>query len=475
MNTLHVDLLVVGGGPAGTPLAMALARTGKKVLLVEDGPGLGGTCLFHGCVPSKIFRESAHVRSIISRAVEFGITTTGGVPAVDWAAIQTRRHAILNRRATAALKTARQLPALKVVFGRARFTGPHNARVEGADGIVEATFEEAVIATGSVANRLPVEGAESPGVLPSEGLIGIGYVPASIVVIGAGPIGVEMAQIFHMLGTRVTILEALPDILQPVDRPLSRRLGALLAAGGIPVETSAAVDRIETTPDGHRVHYHKDGTARSVDARVVLTVVGRRPNIDNLGLENTKVDFDAHGIKVDRDLRTAEPHIYALGDVVGQPMFAHWATAQAQALAAHLLGGQVQFPRPEHNSAVIFSYPEIGMVGLTEEAARASGLDVAVAEYDYAVDARAQIASEAEGVLRIVYRADDQTVVGVHALVEGAADLMGEAALAVRSGSHLADLVAAIHPHPTLTESFGIAARSAAMARGAKAPQTARS
>ncbi len=466
MNALHVDLLVVGGGPAGTPLAMALARAGRKVLLVEDGPGLGGTCLFHGCVPSKIFRESARLRSLVSRAIEFGIAGTGGVPSVDWAAIQTRRHAILNGRATAALTTARRLPTLKVVFGRARFTGPHDARVEGADGIIQAGFDAAAIATGSVANRLPVEGSESSGVLASEALIGIGYVPASMVVIGAGPIGVEMAQIFHMLGTRVTVLEGLLHILQPVDRPLSRRLTELLTAEGIPVETGVTVERIETTPDGHRVHFHKGQTAGKADARVVLTVVGRRPNVDNLGLENTKVTFDAHGIKIDEHLTTAEPHIYALGDVVGQPMFAHWATAQAHALSAHLLGEQAQFPKPEHNSAVIFSYPEIGMVGLTEETARAAGLDVAVAEYDFSVDARAQIASEAEGMLRIVYRLDDETVVGVHALVEGAADLMGEAALAVRGGARLADLEAAIHPHPTLTESFGLAAHAATMARG---------
>ncbi|HUX14716.1 MAG TPA: NAD(P)/FAD-dependent oxidoreductase [Spirochaetia bacterium] len=472
MNKLHVDVLVVGGGPAGTPLAMTLAKAGKQVLLVEDGPGLGGTCLFHGCIPSKIFRESARVRSLVTRAVEFGITGTGGVPAVDWAAIQTRRHAILNRRATGALSSARQLPSLRVVFGRARFTGSHEVRIDGAretqdgDGIpasdtIQVSFDRAVIATGSVANRLKVEGAESPGVLSSEGLIGIGYVPASMVVIGAGPIGVEMAQIFHMLGTRISILEALPDILQPVDSRLSHRLEELLVNGGIPVETGVGIDRIETTPDGHRVHYHKDGTERSADARVVLSVVGRRPNVDNLGLESTKVRFDAHGIKVNQNLTTDEPHIYALGDVVGQPMFAHWATAQAQALASHLLGKGMQFPKSEHNSAVIFSYPEVGMVGLTEEAARAAGLDVAVAEYNYAVDARAQIAAEAEGMLRIVYRTDDQTVVGVHAMVEGAADLMGEAALAVRSGVRLSDLVAAIHPHPTLTESFGLAARAA--------------
>jgi len=461
MNTLKVDVVVFGGGPAGTPLAMALSKAGQQVLLVEDGPGLGGTCLFHGCVPSKIFRESARVRAFVERAGEFGISGTDGIPTVDWNTVQGRKGAILSARAAGALQTANQIPLLKVLFGRARFSGPHNALVDGPDGQIEVQFDRAAIATGSVSNRLSVPGADTTGVLTSEEFIGIDYLPESLVVVGGGPIGVEMAQIFHMLGTSVTILEVLPDILQPIDRVLTRRLEETLLKSGIRVETGVRIHRIETTPVGPRVHFQKDGTDVSVGAQVVLSVVGRRPNVDNLGLETTKVAFDSHGIKVDEHLATAEPNIYAVGDVTGQPMFAHWATAQAQALASHLLGRKTEFPKREHNPAVIFSYPEIGTVGLTEEAARAAGLCVAVAEYNFATDARAQIAAEAQGLLRIVYRTDNGIVVGVHVLVEGAADLMGEAALAVRSGSRISDIMNTIHPHPTLTESFGIAARSA--------------
>ncbi len=465
MEKQTVDLLVVGGGPAGTPLAMGVAKAGKRVLLVEDGPGLGGTCLFHGCIPSKIFRESAIVRRSAIRAIEFGIAGMNGVPTVDWAAIQTRRHAILNSRAAGALSTVRQIPSLNVVFGRARFTGPRVVRIEGPDGVSEVSFDRAAVATGSVSNRLSVEGSDLPGVLSSESLIGIGYVPGSMIVVGGGPIGIEMAQIFHMLGTEVTILEAMPSILTPVDKPLAVRLTESLSRSGIPIATGVTVERIDAAPDGLRVSYRSEGEARTADARVVLTVVGRRPNVDSLGLENTGVVWDAHGIHVDRQLRTNDPNIYALGDVVGQPMFAHWATAQAQALTQHLLDRKVGFPNPEHNSAVIFSHPEIGMVGLTEEAAKEKEVKIAVAEYNFASDARAQISGEAEGLLRIVYRSEDQTVVGVHALVEGAADIMGEAALIVRNGVRLGDIAAAIHPHPTLSESFAVAAR-AAMSRG---------
>ncbi|HUX19925.1 MAG TPA: NAD(P)/FAD-dependent oxidoreductase, partial [Spirochaetia bacterium] len=279
-------------------------------------------------------------------------------------------------------------------------------------------------------------------------------------VIGGGPIGIELGQIFHMLGSKVSILEAMPSILSSLDRKIASRLEGILDRQGIPVDTNAQIKSITTSPGGLRVHFSVDDEAHSTESQIVLTVVGRRPNVDGLGLEKTHVEVGSQGIKVDKDLRTTEHHIFALGDVIGQPMFAHWATAQAQALAGRLLGRAVDLPNAKHNSAVIFSYPEVGTVGLTEEEAQKAGVEVAVAEYDYATDARAQISGNAEGLLRIVYRLDDQTVIGVHALVEGAADLMGEAALAVTTGARLSDLAGSIHPHPTLSESFGLCSRS---------------
>jgi len=297
-----------------------------------------------------------------------------------------------------------------------------------------------------------------PGVLDSTGLIEIGFVPESMVLIGGGPVGVEMAQIFAMLGARVTLLEAMPRILGPVDGVLAQLLSERLIAEGITVQTGVRIEAIEAEGAQHSVRYVHEGETKQAAAQVVAIVAGRHPNVAGLGLESTAVQHDRHGIKVDATLQTAEPGIYATGDVVGQPMFAHWATAQVLAVARHILGHDAPYPRPEHNSAVIFSYPELAMAGLTEEAARAAGLDVAVAEYDYRGDARAQVSGEAFGRLRVVYRKDDKTIIGVHALIEGAADLMGEAALAVRHGLRLEQLAAAIHPHPTLTEAFGLVA-----------------
>ncbi|MEJ2376554.1 MAG: NAD(P)/FAD-dependent oxidoreductase [Pseudolabrys sp.] len=454
-----VDVLVIGGGPGGTPAGLALAQAGKRVMLVEAGRGLGGTCLFEGCIPSKIFRETAARRRAVQRSGDFGLRLSNTeAPEVDWSAVQARRHHILNQRAQGALAKAKALPGLEVVFGRARLTGPRSALVELPDAVRSVRFSQAILATGSVPNRLAIPGAELPGVLDSEQLIEIGFIPQSLALIGGGPIGVEMAQIFAMLGSEVTILEAGGRILGPVDPVLAELLTGQLQADGIRVQTGVGVEAIQGDEDTHQVRYSGGNHAQEVSAQVVAIVAGRHPHVAGLGLETTAVRHDRHGLKVDESLQTDEPGVYATGDLVGHPMFAHWATAQALAVARQILGGAAAFPDPAHNSAVIFSFPELGMAGLTEEAARAAGYDVAVTEYDYRMDARAQISGEPLGRLRIVYRRDDKRVVGIHALVEGAADIMGEAAVAIQNGLTLEQLAASIHPHPTLTEAFGFAA-----------------
>jgi dihydrolipoamide dehydrogenase len=344
--------------------------------------------------------------------------------------------------------------------------------IEMPDARRQIRFEQAILATGSVPNRLPIPGSTLPGVLNSEQLIDIGFVPPSLTLIGGGPIGIEMAQIFAMLGSRVAVLEAAERILQPVDEVLAGRLQDRLKTNGITVRTDVEVTSIEGQGPQHCVHFNLGNETGHIESEVVVIVAGRHPNVAGLGLESTAVHYDRHGVKVDANLQTDEPGIYATGDLVGHPMFAHWATAQALAVAQHLLNRSAAYPRPETNSAAIFSYPELGMAGVTEAAAHAAGLDVAVAEYDYQSDARAQISGNADGLLRIVYRRDDRRIVGVHALMEGAADLMGEAALAIRAEVTLPQLAEVIHPHPTLTESFGLAARAAFVDRTSKEPAT---
>ena len=460
---MRVDDLVIGGGPGGTPTAMALASAGRRVLLVEKGAGLGGTCLFEGCIPSKILRESAERLQAIRRAREFGLRIPAGEIGVDWADIMKRKGEILSRRSGGALAHAHQVPGLDVQFGTAALLGKRRARITPRDGQPsEVEFSSAIIATGSLPNLLPVPGADLPQVLTSEQILEIDRVPARLVVIGAGPIGVEMAQIFAAFGSRVTLLEAGPRILAPVDEEIALALDGHIRRQGVALEPGAAVAAIASKGDHVGVQYRNAaGAPCEAEAEFVLVATGRRPNVETLGLEHTGVRHDRHGVKVDAKLETNEPGIYAIGDVVGHPMFAHWATAQALALARHLLGRPTRFPEPATNTAVIFSAPEVGMAGLTESGARAAGHDVGVARYDFRADARAQVSGHPEGLLKLVYDKASRAVLGVHILAEGAASLLGEGALAVGSGISVEAVAAAIHPHPTLSESVGVAAREA--------------
>ncbi len=458
----YYDVLVIGGGPGGTPAAMALAQAGKKVLLVEAGAGLGGTCLFEGCIPSKIFHETARRLRDINQAGTFGIQLPTELVHLDWHHVQARKREILQRRSGAAIKKVAQFKTLELLFGRAQLQGPRQAEITPFDGeTITLRFEQCILATGSKPNRLPVPGADLPRVYSSDSILDINCIPEYLTVIGAGPIGVELAQIFHTLGANVTLMERGPRILGGVDEELARMLEQHLIAQGITLHVNCPVRNICHTGNGVFVQYDIGGDCDQVFATAVLAAAGRHARVDGLGLEHTAVKVGHYGIEVDETLQTTEPGLYAVGDVTGQPMFAHWATAQGLALARHLLGQPAPFPQAAHNSAAIFSVPELAMAGLTEEQAMAAGMDVAVAHYDFSQDARAQIGGHANGLLKIVYNKSDRKVVGVHVLVDGAADLMGEAALLVRLGLPLEAIAGTIHPHPTLTESFVQAARMA--------------
>ncbi len=474
MEAYEVEYLIIGGGPGGTPTAMALAAAGKTVLLVEKGPGLGGTCLFEGCIPSKIFRESTRRLRELREAAQFGLQVPTSAVTIDWPGVLERKRAILHRRSEAALQKTTKLPSLVTEFGTCRLLSPRRARLEKRDSTFrEIHFERAVLATGSVPFIPPIEGVDHPRVHDSESILNIDHIPDRLVIIGGGPIGVELGQVFNTLGSQVSILEAGPRILGPVDDELALRLQETMQHEGIEIHVRCRVQAITHSSTLSVVAYRdQHGEDRQASADAVLLVTGRRPNVDELGLENTAVKHDRHGIVVDDTLQTAEPGIHAVGDVVGAPMFAHWATSQGLALARHLLEQPATFPTPDTNTAVIFSAPEIGIAGLTERQAREAGLEPVVARYDFHNDARAQIHGRDAGLLKIVFEQGSHKVLGVHALVEGAGSIMGEAALLIRNGLPIEAIAEAIHPHPTLTESFVMAVRSALAGAAQPAPSS---
>ncbi|HED33894.1 MAG TPA: NAD(P)/FAD-dependent oxidoreductase [Gammaproteobacteria bacterium] len=459
----QVEFLVIGGGPGGTPAAMALAAAGKSVMLVEKGPGPGGTCLFEGCIPSKILRESARRLRELKQAGQFGLCLPTQDVTINWSAILERKRAILKQRSEAAVQKIEQLPTLKMISGVCQLSGSRSAIIKTQAGeTLDVQFEKAILSTGSRPFIPPIKGHEHPRVHDSESILSIDHIPQRLLIIGGGPIGVELGQIFNTLGSEVSILETASRILGPADEELSNRLQQRMQDDGIDILTDCKVRAILTTGQNVFVEYTlADGTEQHRLADTVLMVTGRRPEIDGLGLENTNVQHETQGITVSDKLETTEAGIYAVGDVIGQPMFAHWATAQGLALARHLMGQAVVFPTVETNSAVIFSEPEMGIAGLNEQQAKQAGLNVQVARYDYMQDARAQITGSADGLLKIIFDVDSRQVVGVQILVEGAGDLMGEAALLIKTGVPIDAIAAAIHPHPTLTESFAMAVRNA--------------
>lgn len=449
----HFDAVVIGGGPGGTPAAMALAAAGKKTLLAEKSGKLGGACLFVGCIPSKIIRKGAD-----DAALQAG----GGLVNADkvWPEIRKKMDRILSGRSGAALKKAGQIPNLTVKAGAARFLSASEIEVSGPSGLAEVfSFDKAVIAAGASSFVPPFGGDAAGDVLVSERFFSRPQLPRSLVIIGGGPIGVELAQMLGRLGVSPVIVESLPSILQgAVPAEFAAAIAKKLEAEKIPVYTGAKVTEINRQGEEFvTVFEDASGGRRSLRSEQVLVSTGKVPNVQDLNLEAAGIKYSRRGIETDEFLETSAKGIYAAGDVIDGPKFAHLATHEAFITVKNILGGaaKADFSR---NSWVLFTDPEIMSAGYTLAGAAAAGFNAVEGVYDYRIDAAAQVHDIAGGELRFVADAGTREILGVHAMVKGADSLAGEAALIVSRRLTLMDVAQAIHPHPTLTESFGFLA-----------------
>ncbi|MDA8363583.1 MAG: NAD(P)/FAD-dependent oxidoreductase [Gammaproteobacteria bacterium] len=455
------DVLVIGGGPAGMTAAMALGAAGRRVLVVEQGPGLGGADLFEGCVRSEILHKSAQRLRAVRHAAEFGLRLPAGETHIDWPAIRARKDELLRRRTRGLLEQARKIPALEVRFGRASLLHPRRALIMPAAGDpAEIAFASAIIATGSRSRPAAFSGSGLHRMINSSQLFDLERPPHSLVVIGATPAGMELAQAFATFGTKVTVLEAGLRILDPVDEEIATMLERRLPQQGISLALDACVTRVCHSGGGAFVQYRNQaGEARQVYGEYVMDVAGREACVEGLGLERTAVRFDHSGIRVNHFLESDEPGLYATGDVIGRPMSTHWAQARSLALAHHLLGQTVRFPQPEADSAVILSIPEIGLAGMTEGDALRAGHDFGVARHDFGVDAHTPPSGHADGLLKLIYDRGTRRLLGVHALGEGVAAITGAAALAIGGGLTIETLASSVPPHPTPIEAITLAAQ----------------
>ena len=452
------DAVVIGGGPGGTPAAMALAAAGKETLLVEQTGQLGGACLFVGCIPSKIIRKAA----------DDAFLQAAGAPvntAKVWAEIKEKMDRILHGRSDAALNNARQMTNLTVKAGVARFVSAREIEVSAASGSADVfPFDNAVIASGA-SSFVPAFAGNGVGdVLVSERFFNRPALPRSLVIVGGGPIGVELAQMLGRLGVRPVIIELMPAILENVvPDDFAAFITNKLEDENIPIHAKAKV--LEINKQGNEfvtVFENAAGQTQSASSEQVLVSTGKVPNVQELDLEAAGIKYSRRGIETDEYLETTAKGVFAVGDVIDGPRFAHLATHEALIAVNNILGGNAVKVDVMRNSWVLFTDPEIMSAGYSLREATAAGLDAIEGSYDYRIDAAAQVHDIEEGWLRFVVNAKTEEILGVHAMVKGADSLSGEAALIVSQRLTLADVAQAIHPHPTLTEAFGLLAREMA-------------
>lgn len=448
------DLLVIGGGPGGYSAAFRAADLGQRVVLVERHATLGGVCLNVGCIPSKALLHVAAVTEEAVRLAAHGISF--GAPTVDLEKLRTFKAGTVRRLTDGLAQMARQRK-VEVVRGTARFTGPDTVSVTLQDGGTrDITFTGAVVAAGSAPVALPML-PDDPRIVNSTGALELPAVPRRLLVIGGGIIGLEMATVYSALGARVDVVERLPGLLEGVDRDLVSVWTKRNAHRFDRILTGVEVVSAEARPDGIAVTFSGEAEPGTYD--LVLQAAGRRPNGATLGLDAAGVALDGGFVPVDAQMRTNVPHIFAIGDCVGQPMLAHKAVHQGHVAAEAAAGHKAGFDAAVIPS-VAYTDPEIAWAGLTETAAKAAGRAVEVARFPWAASGRA-IANGADyGLTKLLFDAQTGRVVGGAIVGPSAGDMIGEVALAIEMGADATDIGRTIHPHPTLGETIGLAAEA---------------
>jgi len=456
------DLAIIGSGPAGYTAAIRAGQYGLKTALIEKDGFLGGTCLHVGCIPTKALLFNAELWDHLKDAAEFGIE--GEARKVNWAAVQERKGKIVAKHAKG-LEFLMKKNKVETVKGYGKLTGP----AQNGMFMVEVTNEgkashlkakNVILATGSEARLLP--GLEvSDRILTNIEILSLKEVPKSLIIVGAGAVGVEFASIYRSFDTEVTIIEMLPRLVPVEDEEVSKELARVFRKRGIDFHTSAKVDKVDKTKAGIAVTITVDGKQQKIEAEKILIAVGRKPRTENIGLEKTKIKRDREFIQTDSWMQTAEPGVYAVGDIVlGTPQLAHVGAMEALVAVAKIAGKPGKPINPEHIPGATYCHPEIGSVGLTETKAREAGYNVKVGKFPFTANSRASIVGQHEGFIKVVSDADYGEILGVHIIGPQATELIAEAVAAMELEATVEDLMWTIHAHPTLAEAMLDAANS---------------
>ena len=449
------DILIIGGGPGGYVAAIKAAQLGGKVTLLEKDE-LGGTCLNWGCMPTTALLHGVEILESLDAGKEFGIQAEGvKVDFVKMSARKDRAVKILVSGVAGLMKAN----GVEVIKGAAKLLSPRTVQVaDEKNQTVAYQAKKIILAAGSVSAPLPIPGAQLPGVIDSTGALKLNRVPESMVIIGAGPIGLEFGTIFSALGAKVTILELLPQVLPSEDEEVASALEKSLRRFKIKILTGSRVRGIEESTGGKlKVSAFTGEGEAAFEAEVVLVAVGRKPNLEGLGLQEAGVRFGKKGIEVNSRMETNIPGIYAVGDVTGQWLLAHFAFAQGEVAAENAVGRKAQLdslavPR------CVYTLPEVASVGLTEKEAKEKGYEIKVGRFPFSANGKATVLGERTGFVKIVSEVKYGEILGMNIFGPHATDLIGEAVLAMTLEGTAQDIARAIHPHPTLTEALREAA-----------------
>jgi dihydrolipoamide dehydrogenase len=449
------QLVVIGAGPGGYAAAFYAADRGMRVSLVDPSPNPGGVCLYRGCIPSKALLHVAEVVNEAKHAAAWGVTF--GTPTIDVNKVRAFKEKVVTQLTGGVGQVAR-LRKIDYVQGTATFRDPRTLEIARVDGQRQTlAFEHAVIATGSRPATVPGVSIDSPRVMDSTAALDLPDVPKSLLVVGGGYIGLELGSVYAALGSRVTVVEMTDGLLPGVDRDLVNILAKRIESVSEAVLLNTKVVSVKEVKDGLSVAFEgqlPEGMPREKTFDRVLVSVGRRPNSAVPGLEKTKVKVSERGfIEINGARATAEPTIYAIGDVVGEPMLAHKASHEARVAIDAILGERVVF-EPEAIPAVVFTDPEVAWCGLTENEAAKQKREVTVARFPWGASGRAITLDRTDGLTKLVIDPRSERVLGVGIVGSGAGELISEAVLAVEMGASAGDLKLSIHPHPTLSETL---------------------
>jgi dihydrolipoamide dehydrogenase len=454
-------VVVLGAGPGGYAAAFRAADLGLAVTLVDPEAKPGGVCLYRGCIPSKAFLHVARLLRDAASAEKFGVRFAS--PVVDIEKLRAWKDDVVTKL-TGGLGVLGKARSVRYVQGRGTFEDARSLVIDGtSSGRERVEFDYAIVATGSRPSIPAALSLESDRVMTSTGALELADVPKSLLVVGAGYIGLELGSVYAALGSRVTIVEMADRILAGVDADLAKPVKTATTDAVEALRLETRVKSLSETTGGISVRLvgGKPETSTTSTFEKVLIAVGRKPNSSGLGLENTRVEIDEAGfVRVDAERRTAEPSIFAIGDVAGQPMLAHKATHEGTTAAEVIAGRKIAF-EPQVVPAVVYTDPEIAWCGLTEEEASRDGRRVGVGVFPWQASGRALTLGRTDGLTKVLVDPESERVLGVGIVGTGAGELIAEAALAVEMGAVLEDLAATIHPHPTLSETVMEAAEVA--------------